>query len=65
MGFILFTLAVLYVVSKRIGLLKLQRKVTAAIKAGAKGLEAVEVIGAERNLLLDDQLPAANVHNEL
>lgn len=34
MGFILFACAVLYVVSKRIGLLKLQRTVTAAIKAG-------------------------------
>ncbi|KAL5542437.1 hypothetical protein UlMin_010147 [Ulmus minor] len=33
-GFFLFACAVLYVVSKRIGLLKLQRTVTAAIKAG-------------------------------
>ncbi|KAK9288308.1 hypothetical protein L1049_016759 [Liquidambar formosana] len=33
-GFVLFSCAVLYVVSKRIGLLKLQRTVTAAIKAG-------------------------------
>ncbi|GAB4843670.1 hypothetical protein Ancab_013634 [Ancistrocladus abbreviatus] len=33
-GFVLFSCAVLYVVSKRIGLLKLQQKVTAAIKAG-------------------------------
>lgn len=33
-GFLLFSLAVLYVVSKRIGLLKLQRAVTSAIKAG-------------------------------
>jgi protein transport protein SEC20 len=33
-GFVLFTCAVLYVVSKRIGLLALQRQVTAAIKAG-------------------------------
>lgn len=33
-GFFLFSCAVLYVVSKRIGLLKLQRTVTAAIKAG-------------------------------
>lgn len=36
-GFFLFSLAVLYVVSKRIGLLKLQRKVTEAIKAGMVG----------------------------
>nr|GEV13046.1 sec20 family protein [Tanacetum cinerariifolium] len=33
-GFTLFSLAVLYVVSKRIGILKLQRKVVGAIKAG-------------------------------
>ncbi|XP_058752523.1 uncharacterized protein LOC131625703 [Vicia villosa] len=33
-GFLLFSLAVLYVVSKRIGILTLQRKVTEAIKAG-------------------------------
>ncbi|EXC27689.1 hypothetical protein L484_009713 [Morus notabilis] len=33
-GFFLFSCAVLYVVSKRIGLLKLQRAVTAAVKAG-------------------------------
>ncbi|XP_047342513.1 uncharacterized protein LOC124946010 [Impatiens glandulifera] len=33
-GFMLFSCAALYVVSKRIGILKLQRKVTAAIKSG-------------------------------
>lgn len=36
-GFILFSCAVLYVVSKRIGILKLQRTITAAIKAGMAG----------------------------
>ncbi|XP_076915275.1 uncharacterized protein LOC143574572 [Bidens hawaiensis] len=36
-GFLLFSLAVLYVVSKRIGILKLQRKVVRAIKAGMAG----------------------------
>ncbi|GAB4854488.1 hypothetical protein Ancab_023071 [Ancistrocladus abbreviatus] len=36
-GLLLFSCAVLYVVSKRIGLLKLQQKVTAAIKAGMVG----------------------------
>ncbi|ESW19535.1 hypothetical protein PHAVU_006G133300 [Phaseolus vulgaris] len=36
-GFLLFSLAVLYVVSKRIGLLTLQRKITEAIKAGVVG----------------------------
>ncbi|XP_044497844.1 uncharacterized protein LOC123219937 [Mangifera indica] len=37
LGFFLFSCAVLYVVSKRIGLLKLQRQITAAIKAGMAG----------------------------
>lgn len=37
LGFFLFSLAVLYVVSKRIGLLTLQRQVTSAIKAGMVG----------------------------
>ncbi|RXH96617.1 hypothetical protein DVH24_009121 [Malus domestica] len=37
LGFFLFSLAVLYVVSKRIGLLALQRQVTSAIKAGMVG----------------------------
>ncbi|KAJ8749043.1 hypothetical protein K2173_013487 [Erythroxylum novogranatense] len=36
-GFFLFSCAVLYVVSKRIGILKLQRKVTAALRAGMAG----------------------------
>ncbi|EOY06222.1 Sec20 family protein [Theobroma cacao] len=36
-GFVLFSCAVLYVVSKRIGILKLQRTVTAAIRAGMAG----------------------------
>lgn len=39
LGFFLFTCAVLYVVSKRIGILKLQRQVTAAFKAGMVGKE--------------------------
>ncbi|KVI00357.1 uncharacterized protein LOC112520426 [Cynara cardunculus var. scolymus] len=36
-GFVLFSLAVLYVVSKRIGILKLQRKVIGAIRARMVG----------------------------
>ncbi|XWS39116.1 hypothetical protein CRYUN_Cryun18bG0022600 [Craigia yunnanensis] len=36
-GFVLFSCAVLYVVSKRIGILKLQRTVTVAIRAGMAG----------------------------
>ncbi|CAK7327327.1 unnamed protein product [Dovyalis caffra] len=41
-GFFLFSCAVLYVVSKRIGILALQRKVTAALKAGNGVPRAVE-----------------------
>lgn len=41
-GFVLFSCAVLYVVSKRFGILKLQRQLTAAVKAGMAG-RAVEV----------------------
>ncbi|KAK9003293.1 hypothetical protein V6N11_060857 [Hibiscus sabdariffa] len=36
-GLVLFSCAVLYVVSKRIGILRLQRTITAAIKAGMAG----------------------------
>ncbi|KAL5715376.1 hypothetical protein ACHQM5_017204 [Ranunculus cassubicifolius] len=38
-GFVLFSCAVIYVVSKRMGVLTLQRKVTAAINAGMTGSE--------------------------
>ncbi|CAA0833263.1 Sec20 family protein [Striga hermonthica] len=41
MGFVVFSLAVLYVVSKRIGILKLQRKVISAVKAGMAGQEEI------------------------
>nr|GLL49623.1 uncharacterized protein LOC109165532 [Ipomoea trifida] len=41
-GFLLFALAALYVVSKRIGLLKLQRKVMEAVKSGMAG--QVEIV---------------------
>jgi len=40
-GFLVFVSAVLYVVSKRIGLLKLQRKIASAIKSGSIGPEDV------------------------
>ncbi|CAN4120623.1 unnamed protein product [Withania somnifera] len=46
-GFIIFSLVVLYVVSKRMGLLKLQRKLIEAVKSGTAG--QVEIIaGAVR-----------------
>ncbi|KVH94938.1 Sec20 [Cynara cardunculus var. scolymus] len=47
-GFLVFSLAVLYVVSKRIGILKLQRKVIGAIKAGMAGeAEAAKRAGVD------------------
>ncbi|KAG8382338.1 hypothetical protein BUALT_Bualt05G0067000 [Buddleja alternifolia] len=42
-GFLIFSLAVLYVVSKRVGVLKLQRKVVAAIRAGMVRQEEIVV----------------------
>ncbi|KAI3469871.1 hypothetical protein Pfo_026534 [Paulownia fortunei] len=49
-GFLLFSLAVLYVVSKRIGILKLQRKVIAAVKAGMAGQEEIVPLGGRDDL---------------
>ncbi|KAL8483219.1 hypothetical protein ACS0TY_026050 [Phlomoides rotata] len=47
-GFLIFSLAVLYVVSKRIGILKLQRKVLDAVKAGMAGQqEIVPIVGRD------------------
>lgn len=46
-GFFLFSCAVLYVVSKRIGVLALQRKVTAALKAGMAGKGAIKARAVE------------------
>ncbi|KAJ8547168.1 hypothetical protein K7X08_010754 [Anisodus acutangulus] len=45
-GFIIFSLAVLYVVSKRMGLLKLQRKFIEAVKSGTAG--QVEIVAGGR-----------------
>ncbi|KAG6497315.1 hypothetical protein ZIOFF_045214 [Zingiber officinale] len=41
-GFLIFTSAVLYVVWKRIGLLALQRKIMAVVKAGSRGQDVVQ-----------------------
>ena len=43
-GFLLFSLAVLYVVSTRIGILKLQRKVIGAAKARTAGKADIDKI---------------------
>lgn len=60
-GFLLFSLAVLYVVSKRIGLLKLHRAVTSAIKAGmtkgAGGQPPVANAIDRVNVLQHDNVP--------
>ncbi|KAL4561175.1 hypothetical protein LXL04_033338 [Taraxacum kok-saghyz] len=57
-GFLLFSLAVLYVVSKRIGILKLQRKVIGAIKAGMAGDVAI----AERAEAVNHMAHRVNEH---
>ncbi|XP_058731063.1 uncharacterized protein LOC131602859 [Vicia villosa] len=61
-GFLLFSLAVLYVVSKRIGILTLQRKVTGAIKAGMMGQaeQRPQAIAEDMNL---HQVRVDHVHN--
>jgi protein transport protein SEC20 len=61
-GFLLFSLAVLYVVSKRIGILTLQRKVTGAIKAGMVG-QAVQRPQAVADDLNLHQVRVDHVHN--
>lgn len=62
LGFLLFSLAVLYVVSKRIGLLTLQRKVTEAIKAGVVGQADLrpQAVADDMNL---HQVRDDHVHN--
>ncbi|KAG6393447.1 hypothetical protein SASPL_147689 [Salvia splendens] len=77
-GFVIFSLAVLYVVSKRIGVLKLQRQVIAAVKAGMAGREViapppivggrdgVNVVPVHQNMAPDLNVPLEQVrHDEL
>ncbi|KAF5200441.1 Sec20 family protein [Thalictrum thalictroides] len=69
-GFVLFSCAVLYVVSKRMGVLTLQRKVTAAIKAGLIGQGEMRPVANEDRLnqiqVNDRAVPdVQNVHDEL
>ncbi|XP_073107789.1 uncharacterized protein [Elaeis guineensis] len=77
-GFLMFLSTVLYVVSKRVGLLKLQRKLLAAIKAGSKGHEEVVVeiqratVGdglihapAHENAVPQAEIPVPHVYDEL
>lgn len=71
-GFVLFSLAVLYVVSKRIGILKLQRKVVGAIKAGMAGeaekragVDAINHIAQVNELAFPNDLEQPMMHDEL
>lgn len=61
-GFLLFSLAVLYVVSKRIGILTLQRKVTGAIKAGMMGQAGLRPQAVAENMN-PHQARVDRVHN--
>ncbi|XP_073107213.1 LOW QUALITY PROTEIN: uncharacterized protein, partial [Elaeis guineensis] len=62
-GFLMFLSAVLYVVSKRVGLLKLQRKLLAAIKAGSEGHE--EVVVEIQRAAVGDGLNHAPAHENV
>ncbi|XP_043706674.1 uncharacterized protein LOC122656256 [Telopea speciosissima] len=73
-GFLLFSCAVLYVVSQRIGLLKLQRKVSAAIKAGMAGQggmrpqtaeDAINFMHLHENVVPDVEVPLQNMRDDL
>lgn len=61
-GFFLFSLAVLYVVSKRVGILTLQRKVTEAIKAGVVGQAGLRPQAVAHDINLH-QVRVDRVHN--
>ncbi|KAH7571213.1 hypothetical protein ACOSQ2_013792 [Xanthoceras sorbifolium] len=77
LGFLLFTCAVLYVVSKRIGILYLQRQITAAIKSGMAGRPEIgrravkDGLNAAAQVYHDNAVPHAEVpfeqpmHDEL
>ncbi|KAI9117075.1 hypothetical protein K1719_012074 [Acacia pycnantha] len=64
-GFFLFSIAVLYVVSKRIGVLKLQRKVTEAVKAGLVGQAELKPQAVANDLNLHVRDDEALMHDEL
>ncbi|KAL3506240.1 hypothetical protein ACH5RR_031622 [Cinchona calisaya] len=67
-GFLLFSLAVLYVVSKRIGLLTLQRKLMDAVKAGT--VKEVEILpragrdGVNIPQVMEEAVPVLDVPQE-
>lgn len=66
MGFLLFSLAALYVVSKRIGLLKLQRKVMEAVKSGKVEKMVPNIVQVQQNGAPPLDVPLEQlVHDEL
>lgn len=68
-GFCLFSCAVIYVVSKRVGLLKLQRKVIAAMRAGT--IQQAQIVGDGMNRVQPNVVPMVEMplerpmHDEL
>lgn len=65
-GFLLFSLAALYVVSKRIGLLKLQRKVMEAVKSGKVEKIVPNIVQVQQNGVPPLDVPLEQlVHDEL
>lgn len=60
-GLMLFSCAVLYVVSKRIGILKLQRQLTAAVKAGMAGKPVEVNLLPDRNVENIARVPNVNI----
>lgn len=72
-GFLVFALVVLYVVSKRIGLLRLHRTVTAAVRSGvigahdiAQGLRTQGAVnGLNNEMIAPEPGIEAHMHDEL
>lgn len=65
-GFLIFSLAVLYVVSRRIGLLTLQRKLADAIRSGS--ISAEDVVAKVKNVPVPAPAapaPAPHIYDEL
>lgn len=60
-GLMLFSCTVLYVVSKRIGILKLQRQLTAAVKAGMAGKPVEVNLLPDRNVENIARVPNVNI----
>jgi len=64
-GFIIFSLAVLYVVSRRIGLLTLQRKLADAIRSGSLSAEDIVAKAQPGPAEANVPAPAPPIYDEL